>query len=76
MPRETKEMIIFIVRRDTECSECGRELGKGSFLYLENRRALCLSCADLDHLEYLPKGNTCITRRSRKYSKIQAVVVQ
>lgn len=74
--RESKDMVVFIVRRDTECSECRRELWSGSFLYLENRQPLCLSCADLDHLDFLARGDAALTRRSKKYSKIHAVVVQ
>ena len=74
--RESKDMVVFIVRRDTECSECGQELWHGSFVRLEQRQPLCLSCADLDHLEYLPSGDAALTRRSTKYSKIHAVVVQ
>jgi hypothetical protein len=64
------------VRRDTKCSECGEELWRGSFLHLEKDRALCLSCADLDYLAYLPSGDTALTRRSIKYSKIHAKVLK
>ncbi|MDJ0703976.1 MAG: DUF2293 domain-containing protein [Leptolyngbyaceae cyanobacterium MO_188.B28] len=42
----------------------------------ENDKALCLSCADLDHLVYLPQGNATLTRRSSKYSSLRAVVVK
>jgi hypothetical protein len=35
-----------------------------------------LSCADLDHLVFLPSGDAALTRRSRKYSKLTAVVVK
>lgn len=74
--KEAEDIVVFIVRRDTECSECGQELWHGSFLRLENRQPLCLSCADLDHLEFLPRGDAALTRRSTKHSKIHAVVVQ
>ena len=70
------DIIVFIGKRDSECSECGKELLGGSLLKVENDKPLCLSCADLDHLEYLPSGDVCVTRRSTKYSKIRAVVVQ
>ena len=36
--------------------------------------ALCLSCADLDHLVYLPSGDAALTRRAGKYSTLSAVV--
>ena len=73
---KNKEIVVFIVRRDTKCSECDEELWSGSFLYLENDKALCLSCADLGHLEYLPSGDLALTRRSTKYSKIHAKVLK
>jgi len=37
---------------------------------------LCMGCADLDHLEFLPRGDTALTRRARKTSRLSAVVVQ
>lgn len=76
MGQEGKEILVFIVRRDTRCSECGDELWSGRFLRLEKDRALCLSCAELDHLVYLPSGDTALTRRSIKHSKIHAKVLK
>lgn len=76
LSKESKEILVFIVRRDTKCSECGEELWGDSFLRLEKNQALCLSCADLGHLEYLPSGDAALTRRSLKYSKIHAKVIQ
>ena len=35
-----------------------------------------MTCADLDHLEFLPSGDAAVTRRASKYSKLRAVVVQ
>ena len=37
---------------------------------------MCLVCADLDHLEYLPAGDPALSRRSRKHSTLSAVVVR
>lgn len=73
---ETKDIVVFIIRRDTKCAECGEELGPGRWIRVENDKALCLACADLAHLEYLPSGNTALTRRATKLSPIRAVVVQ
>jgi hypothetical protein len=47
-----------------------------TFFFMENDRPLCLGCADLDHLAYLPRGETGLTRRARKYSSLSAVVVR
>ncbi len=73
---ETKDIVVFIIRRETTCAECGEELGPGRWIRVENDKALCLACADLDHLEYLPSGNTALTRRATKHSPLRAVVVQ
>ncbi len=70
------EIVVFMVRRDTACSKCGEELWSGSSITLEDRQPLCLECADLDHLEYLPSGDAALTRRARKHSRLSPVVVQ
>ena len=75
-PSKRDEIVVFSIIRDSSCSECGDELGRGRLLRLENERPLCLTCADLDHLVFLPSGNTALTRRSTKYSKLRAVVVR
>lgn len=36
---------------------------------------LCLSCAELDHLVFLPRGDAVLTRCARKNSKLSAVVL-
>jgi hypothetical protein len=38
--------------------------------------ALCLACADLDHLVFLPSGDAALTRRARKHSTLSAVVLK
>src|SRR6202008_1084609 len=37
---------------------------------------LCLMCADLDHLVFLPRGDTALTRRASQHSTLRAVVVR
>jgi hypothetical protein len=37
-----KELVVFDILRDSECTECLHELRKGDFLFLENGRPLCL----------------------------------
>jgi len=43
---------------------------------MEGERPLCLACADLDHLIFLARGDTALTRRASKYSTLRAVVVR
>jgi hypothetical protein len=72
----SNDIVVFMVRQDTKCAECGRELSDGNLLRVENDRPLCVDCADLGHLEFLPSGNTALTRRATKHSPLHAVVVR
>lgn len=43
---------------------------------MEADHPLCLACAGLGDLEYLPAGDATLTRRAAKYSERKAVVVR
>lgn len=75
-PEAEAEIVVFSILKPSVCAECGAELWKGSFLRMEKEKPLCLECADLDHLVYLPRGDMALTHRSRKYSNLSAVVVR
>jgi hypothetical protein len=70
------DIVVFSILKPSACSECGAELWKGSLLKMEGQKPLCLECADLDHLVFLPRGDVALTRRSRSYSTLSAVVVR
>lgn len=75
--KQTFELKVFISHRESVCDECGENLGRKASIFLtEDRRVLCLSCADLDHLAFLPSGDAALTRRSKKYSNLYAVVLK
>ncbi len=74
--KDRDDIVVFSILRDSSCEECGEELWRGRFLRLENDRPLCLTCADLDHLVFLPRGDAALTRRAKKYSPLHAVVVR
>jgi hypothetical protein len=72
-----QELKVFISSRDSTCDECKEALGTKAWITLtENRQALCLSCADLDHLVFLPTDDAALTRRARKHSTLSAVVLK
>jgi hypothetical protein len=74
---KTSDITVFITRGESSCSECGEELGRNAWITLvKDKGALCLSCADLDHLVFLPAGDAALTRRSRKHSTLSAVVLR
>jgi hypothetical protein len=79
MPKQkaATDLKVFIVRRKSQCAECGEALGSQAWITLEDERgARCLTCADLDHLVFLPAGDTALTRRSREHSRLCAVVLK
>ncbi|GAA3442910.1 DUF2293 domain-containing protein [Planomonospora venezuelensis] len=56
-----------------ECADCR---GTGPYLIMEEGDPHCLTCADLDHLVFLPAGNAALSRRAKKESGLAAVVVR
>ncbi|HYA89995.1 MAG TPA: DUF2293 domain-containing protein [Thermodesulfobacteriota bacterium] len=74
---EEEQIKVFISSRESRCDECGEQLGSKAWITLaRDKGALCLSCADLDHLLFLPSGNVALTKRARKHSTISAVVLK
>ena len=70
-------MRVFISSRDSTCGECGASLGHSTWIQLDQAKgALCLACADLDHLEFLPTGDAALTRRAKQASTLWAVVLK
>ncbi len=84
MPKKTPssrnragELKVFISSRDSSCDECGEKLGRQAWITLAgDKGALCLACADLDHLSFLPSGDAALARRARKHATLAAVVLK
>jgi hypothetical protein len=70
------DIVVFSVLNASVCSACRADIEKGDLLRMEKEQPLCLGCADLDHLVYLPAGDAALSRRSRKHSTLSAVVVR
>jgi len=70
------DLLVFVCFRTDTCAECDAEIGKGSFVFLSAADVLCLTCADLDRLVFLPSGDVALTRRARKHSRLSAVVLE
>ena len=74
---KSQDLRVFISTHEPTCDECGEKLGKSAWITLAGERgALCLSCADLDHLVFLPSGDAALTRRARKHSTLFAPVLK
>ena len=72
----TNDLTVYITSRESHCDECGEDLGRHAWITLNDGRAVCLACADMDHLVFLPSGDTALTRRARKHSRLFAVVLK
>jgi hypothetical protein len=66
-------MVVIEPLNEWTCMGCG---GSGSLLFMEDAGPLCMGCADLDHLVFLPAGDAALSRRARKASRLSAVVVR
>jgi hypothetical protein len=67
------DLVVVQPVRDWTCAECQ---GTGDLLIMDNAGPLCLACADMDHLVFLPSGEAALTRRAKKASALSAVVVR
>src|SRR2546427_8893046 len=73
--QQKEEIKVFISHRESVCDECHEELGRKAWITLvRDKGALCLACADLDQLVFLPSGDAALTRRATKHSVLSAVV--
>lgn len=67
------DLIVMEPIAEFVCVGCGASDG----LFTEDERGrVCLTCADLDHLVFLPSGDATLTRRARAQSTLSAVVVR
>ena len=73
----TDPIKVFITNRESKCDDCGEDLGPKAWITLQHEKgALCLTCADLDELVFLPTGDAALTRRARKHSALSAIVLK
>lgn len=67
------ELVVISPVRDWTCTACE---GTGELLIMETPGPLCLTCADMDHLVFLPAGDAALTRRAKASTALSAVVVR
>jgi hypothetical protein len=67
------DLVVIQPVKDWACAECG---DSGDLLIMDDAGPHCMSCADLDHLVFLPAGDAALTRRAKKASGLSAVVVR
>jgi hypothetical protein len=67
------ELVVIAPVNKWTCKSCG---STGGLLKMEDGGPVCMGCADLDHLVFLPSGDAALTRRAKKNSGLSAVVVR
>ncbi len=67
------DLVVISPVNEWTCTICA---GTGNLLIMEGPGPVCLRCADLDHLVFLPAGDAALTRRAKKTSRLSAVVVR
>src|SRR5947199_9316102 len=67
------DLVVVSPVKQWTCAVCGSE--DGGWLIMEDAGPVCLACADMDHLVFLPSGDAALTRRAKKHSRLSAVVV-
>jgi hypothetical protein len=67
------DLVVVVPLKEWTCTGCH---GTGEFHLLDDDRPICLTCADLDHLVFLPAGDAALTRRAKKASGLSAVVMR
>jgi predicted CXXCH cytochrome family protein len=70
------DLVVVQPVKDWTCAECHNTHDAGSPLIMDNDSPLCMTCADMDHLVFLPSGDAALTRRAKKESRLSAVVVR
>ena len=68
------DLLVIQPSKDFTCAECGDS--SGDLLTMDDAGPLCMSCADMDHLVFLPAGDAALTRRAKKANRLSAVVVR
>lgn len=73
---QAPDLIVYIIGQESQCSQCKKDLMKGNLLFMEVDQPLCLDCAGLADLVFLPIGNAALSRRAKKLSKKYAIVIK
>lgn len=67
------DLVVISPIKDWTCTSCG---DTGDLLFMEDPGPLCLDCADLGHLAFLPSGDAALSRRAKRASRLSAIVVR
>ncbi len=72
--RRPPDLVVIAPTKEFTCSACATT--SGELLTMEDGGPVCMTCAELDHLVFLPAGDAALTRRTKSASRLSAVVVR
>jgi hypothetical protein len=67
------DLVVISPLREWTCAGCSQT---GGLLLMQDDEPLCMRCAGLDHLVFLPSGDAALSRRAHRASGLSAVVVR
>lgn len=67
------DLVVISPVKAWTCTVC---VGTGDLLLMGDDGPVCMRCAGLDHLEFLPAGDAGLTRKAHQASELSAVVVR
>lgn len=70
------DLVVIAASNDWSCSRCGAARGRGNLLLMEGPGPVCMVCAGLDALVFVPAGDATLTRRAKRFSRESVVVVR
>jgi len=73
--KKSDQITVFVNRDDARCEHCDGLIDTG-WLTFHDGKASCLQCAGIGELEFLPSGDTALTRRASKLSSKRAIVLK
>lgn len=74
--RAVPDPVAVVADKRWRCALCGDAGETGDLHFVEDGAPVCLDCADMGHLVFLPSGDAALTRRARKASGLAAVVTR
>lgn len=73
---DSDAILVFPSQGEGDCAHCAAPLCQSAFVTFKNNAIACVKCGGLENLEFLPSGNTALTRRATALSEVKYVVLK
>ncbi|MFM8765303.1 MAG: DUF2293 domain-containing protein [Spartobacteria bacterium] len=75
-PSDSDAILVVPSQGEGDCAHCAAPLQQSTFVTFKNNAIACVKCGGLENLEFLPSGNTALTRRANALSAVKYVVLK